>query len=226
MEKEERRLTVTELRTTVDIERKPIIEGHAAVFNQPSVEIFRDAPGWREIIRPGAFKDAIQTDDVVALFNHDNSGLIGRRSNNTLTLEEDEIGLKVRIFPPNTQLGNDVLELIRRKDLTQMSFGFSLSADGSGERRDHQNKFREILKVQTLYDVSPVTLPAYRQTDVGLRVDPDFRSRLETDLKPVVDFQQIVTEFLADSKARSEARRKLISTLDSSKRRFVYVSQR
>ena len=205
------------------------------MFNQPSVEIFRDAPGWREIIRPGAFRDAIKTDDVVALFNHDNSRLIGRRSSGTLTVEEDEIGLKVRIFPPNTETGNEVLELIRRKDLKEMSFGFSLPSDGSGETRNHGDKMREILKVQKLYDVSPVTNAAYPQTDVGLRVDPDFRSRIETDLTVLNAIEvgeqlgeriKALSEFLPDSKARSEARKKIISTYDLNKRRFVYVCQR
>lgn len=178
----EREIRTFELRASVmEVERRPIIEGHAAVFNQPSQEIFRDAPGWREIIRPGAFSQSIKrSDDVVALFNHNDEKLIGRRSNGTLMLEEDEIGLKVRIFPPNTQTGNEVLELIRRKDITQMSFGFTLSEDG--ERRDHQNKLREIINVKELFDVSPVVHPAYRQTDVGLRVDPNFFSRIVKDL--------------------------------------------
>ena len=81
MEKERRFFNVAELRTSMDGEHKPFIEGHAAVFNQPSLEIFPFAPGWREVIRPGAFATAIKTDDVRALINHNDDRLIGRVSN-------------------------------------------------------------------------------------------------------------------------------------------------
>jgi HK97 family phage prohead protease len=165
MEKERRYVKVSELRATNDGER-PIIEGHAAVFNQPSLEIF-GVPGWREVIRPGAFSKVIKTDDVRALINHNDDRLIGRVSNNTLQLEEDEIGLRARIFPPDTSDTRDLLVLIRGRYLSQMSFGFRVSEDG--EQIDRNNKLREITEFRELFDVSPVTQPAYPQTDVHLR---------------------------------------------------------
>jgi uncharacterized protein len=155
-----------EIRVSADAERRPIIDGHAAVFNKPSEEIF-SVRGWREIIRPGAFSKAIKTDDVRALINHKDDRLIGRVSNGTLQLDEDEKGLRSRIFPPDTTDGRDILALIRGGYMTQMSFGFTLDEDG--ERIDQQNKLREILSVKRLYDVSVVTLPAYPDTEVGLR---------------------------------------------------------
>ena len=82
-------------------------------------------------------------------------------------LDEDEKGLRSRIFPPDTTDGRDILALIRGGYMTQMSFGFTL--DDDGEFIDQQNKLREIIAVKRLYDVSVVTLPAYPDTEVGLR---------------------------------------------------------
>jgi HK97 family phage prohead protease len=167
MEIERRFFNVAELRASMEGDHNPIIEGHAAVFNQPSLEIFPFSPGWREVIRPGAFAGAIKSDDVRALINHNDDRLIGRVSNRTLLLEEDEIGLKVRIYPPDTSDARDLLTLIRGKYISQMSFGFRVADDG--EEIDRSNKLRAIKTISHLYDVSPVTQPAYPTTDVGLR---------------------------------------------------------
>jgi HK97 family phage prohead protease len=163
---ERRFFNLTEIRAVYEGEHPPVITGHAAVFNQPSQEIFW-IPGWREVIHPGAFRNAIGRDDVRALINHDNNLLIGRVSNSTLSLEEDDIGLKVRISPPDTTYASDLLKLIRGKYMTQMSFGFTVADDG--ERINHKEKLREIVEVSRLFDVSPVTEPAYTQTDVSVR---------------------------------------------------------
>lgn len=163
----EKEIRIAEIRTSLDADHKPIIEGHAAVFNQPSLEIFKDSPGWREIIKPGAFTNAIKTDDVRALFNHNENQILGRVSSRTLMLAEDEIGLKVRIFPSDTSYARDLLTNIRDHNISQMSFGFSVADDG--QEIDRLNKLRSITRVAKLYDVSPVTEPAYPQTDVSLR---------------------------------------------------------
>ena len=84
----------------------------------------------------------------------------------TLTLEEDDKGLHVRINPPDTQWAKDLLVSIKRGDITQMSFGFTVILD----RWNYEDNtdVRELLKVK-LYDVSPVTFPAYTQTECGIR---------------------------------------------------------
>ena len=163
----ERRYFNAEVRVSTTLEHPPMLTGHAAIFDSPSEEIFTE-PGWREVVRRGAFAKSIRTDDVQALINHDNSQLIGRVSNGTLLLEEDEIGLKVRIFPPETSHGRDILTLIRGKFITKMSFGFTI--DDSGQRFDRQNKIREIIEVRKLFDVSPVSMPAYPGTDISARI--------------------------------------------------------
>src|SRR5690606_24128647 len=149
-----------ELRATTAKSRT--IKGHAAVFNQET----RIGSYW-ERIEPGAFRDAIERDDVVALFNHDEDKILGRSSAETLRMRETDHGLEVEIDLPDTQLGNDVLELVRRGDLKGMSFGF-VAGDEDWETRDGE-QVRIHRSVAQLIDVSVVTHPAYPQTDVHVR---------------------------------------------------------
>lgn len=150
----------------------PTIVGHAAVFDQPSVELW----GFYEEVAPGAFADSIADgDDVRALFNHDPNVVLGRTKSGTLRLTEDEIGLAVEGDPPDTQQARDVITLIERGDVTQMSFAFRVLDEKW--RIDEQERYvRRILRAK-LYDVSVVTYPAYPSTDVGVRAagrDPLF----------------------------------------------------
>lgn len=164
----EQRVIPVELRAVDGAEGKTIIQGHAAVFDQYS----DDLGGFREIIRKGAFSKTIQESDVAALWNHDSSLVLGRKSNDTLKLTEDETGLAIEFEPPDTQWGRDAVTLIRRKDVYQMSFAFSTVKDKWISENNITT--RELLEVK-LYDISPVTYPAYPQTDVNVRgmvVDP------------------------------------------------------
>jgi len=142
----------------------PKIEGYAAVFNKDSEDM-----GFIERVRPGAFKGALKISDARALFNHDPNYILGRQSNGTLTLTEDKKGLHMSVQPPDTQTVRDmVLAPIERGDITQQSFGFTIESD-SWENLDSDTPIRTIEKVRELYDVSPVTYPAYQDTEVALR---------------------------------------------------------
>ncbi len=80
---------------------------------------------FREQFAPGAFKDSPASgSDVRALYEHNYTQLLGRTKSGTLVLSEDDTGLRFELTPPNTQLGNDVLELVERGDISGMSFGF------------------------------------------------------------------------------------------------------
>ena len=138
------------------------IVGHAAVFNTLSVDLW----GFREKIAPGAFADAVKEDDVRALFNHNPDYVLGRNKAGTLRLKEDEKGLAIEVDPPDTQVARDLMVSIGRGDITQMSFGFQLVSD-EWDYTDRANPIRTLKKVK-LYDVSPVTYPAYEDTDVEL----------------------------------------------------------
>jgi HK97 family phage prohead protease len=126
--------------------------------------------GFREQIAPGAFNDAIKDDDVRALFNHDPNILLGRTASGTLQLTTDKRGLKYSVDLPDTAAARDVRELIRRGDVSGSSFGFMVDEDEWDERDVKNGKLplRTILKA-SLFDVSPVTYPAYPQTSVSAR---------------------------------------------------------
>lgn len=155
----ERRVYLFESRTVIDSEKRTI-EGYAAVFNHWS----EDLGGFREIILPGAFLPALQRADldVRALINHDANLILGRTKTGTLEIYEDEIGLKVRIALPDTQYARDLLVMMERGDINQMSFGFETAKDRWYE--EGGQVYRELLEIGRLYDVSVVTFPAYPQT--------------------------------------------------------------
>ena len=167
MDEIERRYTVVSLLTVEERgeAKKPIIRGHAAVFNQLS----EDLGGFREQIAAGAFAEAIQKDDVRALLNHDPNFVLGRSGAGTLRMTEDAHGLAVEIDPPDTQAARDLLVSMKRGDITQMSFGFSVRPNGQNWAKDDAGQYVRTLTRVRLFDVSPVTYPAYPQTDVAVR---------------------------------------------------------
>jgi len=143
------------------------IVGYAAVFGVLS----EDLGGFREMIQRGAFAH-IQEDDVRALFNHDPNYILGRSKNKTLTLVEDERGLRIEILPADTQYARDLVVSIQRGDINQMSFAFRTIKDSWAQDVDKNGKVTDVrrtLEEVRLFDVSPVTYPAYPQTTVAVR---------------------------------------------------------
>jgi len=137
--------------------------GYAAVFERFSVELW----GFREKIRAGAFA-AVLEDDVRALVNHDSNLVIGRRKAGTLRLQEDALGLRCEIDLPDTTVGRDTKEQIRRGDIDGMSFSFVTDKE-EWDWSDEDNPVRTIVAVAELYDVGPVTFPAYTDTSIAMR---------------------------------------------------------
>lgn len=162
MKRERRFFTVRDLRVATDGKRT--IRGHAAVFNRDS----QPMGGFTERIAPGAFRQTIKEDDIRALFNHDANLILGRNTAGTLRLSEDSTGLAVEIDPPDTQCARDLMVSLERGDVSQMSFGFTTRKDEWLYDRENDATMRTLLDV-TLYDVSPVTFPAYLDTDVSVR---------------------------------------------------------
>ena len=154
--------------------RSSRIVGHAAVFN-----VMGDGGWFREKVAPGAFADSIQTDDIRALFNHDANLILGRNRAGTLKLAEDERGLRIEIDPPDTQVARDLLVSLERGDINQMSFGFQVVVD-SWEHNTEGNALdiRTLEKVR-LWDVSPVTFPFYKETDVAIRSHEEWQKTLK-----------------------------------------------
>lgn len=161
METERRSMQGVELRA--DGDGLPMIEGYAAVFDSLSVNL----GGFRERIDKGAFAASLAAGaDVRALVDHDPAKIIGRNKSGTLAVSEDERGLKVSIKPPDTSVGRDVVESIRRGDLDSMSFGFVAKDD---EVRHDGGETIRVLRAVDLFDVSVVAYPAYQDTAVAVR---------------------------------------------------------
>lgn len=151
----------------------PKIEGYAAIFNEEFV-LYEDA-SYRvvEIISPGAFSD-VMSDDVRCLFNHDANKVLGRSTNGTLAMAEDSKGLFfTNQMDAETRIGKDVYQHVKRKDVTGCSFAFIVSkSTWTEEEKDGvYNVTRTIQKLSNLYDVGPVTYPAYEQTSVDARAE-------------------------------------------------------
>jgi hypothetical protein len=160
--REVRCVAAVELRAEQEEDGRPKISGYAAVFNSPS----EDLGGFIEYIRPGAFRKTLKEGDQRALWNHDSNLVLGRRKAGTLALKEDEVGLQFTIYPPDTQAGRDALESIRRGDVDQMSFAFQVI------REDWKQEGEEIMRGLNevrLFEISPVTFPAYPQTSAFVR---------------------------------------------------------
>ncbi len=160
----ERRVLVVE-----DIELRivdgdiPKIAGYAAKFGKWS----EDLGGFREKIRIGAFDDVL-ADDVRALKNHDPNLLLGRTRSGTLRLTANKTGLRFEVDTPDTNVGRDTVEEIRRGDISGCSFGFIVETDEWRYLEDDTIE-RTIISFRKLFDVGPVTYPAYPDTSVAAR---------------------------------------------------------
>jgi uncharacterized protein len=168
-----------EVRSVVGIEireadsengKKPKISGYAAKFDTPTVI----GGAFIEKIAKGAFSESINSDtDVRALFNHDSNFVLGRQSNGTLTLREDDEGLFFEVSPPDTGWADDLVKSIKRGDISQMSFGFMIESQTWEDGEDLD--IRTLNKV-SLIEVSPVTFPAYPDTSASVRSMQEWRA--------------------------------------------------
>lgn len=161
--KRETRFLAREMRVARNDAGQAQIRGYAAVFDSFS----EDLGGFREVIKPGAFTEALANgSDVRALFNHDESLILGRTKSGTLELTEDGIGLAFLCTLPDTQVARDLAVSIERGDVDQCSFGFFCLEDEWQMVDDMP--VRSVIKAG-LFDVSAVTYPAYTATTVSMR---------------------------------------------------------
>ena len=147
-----------------------LVEGTAIVFDSNSEDM-----GFIERILPTAInEDVIKKSDVFAYLNHDASrGVLARSryGNGSLQLDLQEDGLHYRFDAPQTPLGDELLSYLTRGEITTSSFAFSLPKEGGDRwyRSEDGVLHRDILKIERLYDVSPVFTPAYEATSVMKR---------------------------------------------------------
>lgn len=141
------------------------LRGYAAKFDVLSENL----GGFREQIAPGAFADVLK-DDVRALFNHDANQVLGRTTSGTLRIAQDSTGLYYEVDLPDTQAARDLMISIERGDVSQSSFAFRVAPNGdSWDENEDGVIVRTITKFARLYDVSPVTYPAYPDATIGTR---------------------------------------------------------
>jgi HK97 family phage prohead protease len=178
-----------------------IIEGFTAVYNSRS----QDLGGFVEVIEPGFFSDVLD-DDVRALFNHDPNIVLGRTKSGTLRLFDTTDGLRVVNELPKTTWGNDLKVSIERGDVDQMSFGFTVKKGGDSWAKRNGVNIRTLKPggCKRLYDVSPVTYPAYAATSVQAR---DYVRAIEDGSQEIESF---VDEAIVKEQERIERRKREI----------------
>lgn len=162
---EQRYLKMHDIATRADDNSNDLfVEGYFSVFNE-------DYPVWdgaTESIRPGAFSESMNG-DIRALYNHNTDVILGRTTNGTLVLNQDDKGLwgRITLNKKDTEAMN-VYERIARGDITGCSFGFDIEKEERTISDDGTVHF-EIVKVNPLYEVSPCVFPAYAATHIEAR---------------------------------------------------------
>ena len=153
------------------------IEGYGSVFNERSL----DLGGFVEMIAPGAFDGVIERSDVKCYLDHNpEKGILARSRNGkgSLSLVVDEKGLQYSFDAPHTNLGDEVVEGLKRGDYSQSSFAFTVDDEVWTKEADG-TYLRTITKIGGLYDVSIVANPAYEGTSVALRSLDKFKAQEE-----------------------------------------------
>ncbi|HVA17672.1 MAG TPA: HK97 family phage prohead protease [Candidatus Dormibacteraeota bacterium] len=145
--------------------------------------ISHDLGGFRERVAMGAFDGTLRSDqDVRALFNHNPDMVLGRRKNKTLALRNDASGLKMACLLPDTSLGRDLAQLVKRGDIGKMSFAFQCESEDWNDQSDPEDPSAKIpvrtIRAAKLFDVSAVTSPAYESTSLQMSSVADGTSPL------------------------------------------------
>lgn len=155
-------------------ENSYIVEGYAAIFDEPYTLYEDEFIKITEIVDKEAFK-SVDLNDVILQYDHQGR-VFARTSNNTLRLTTDDIGLKIRAYLGGTEIGKDLYEEIKGGYTTKMSWGFSLDDSKDIERIESYNDkndtyevTRIIKNVKKIYDVSAVSLPANNATEISAR---------------------------------------------------------
>lgn len=193
-------------RDTASVERRAVgelLEVRAAESGKKKVTGY--ALKWNQRYNMGWFTEEISREalskadltDVRALLNHDPNFVLGRTTAGTLSLTEDEVGLRYEIDLPDTQAGRDLATSIDRGDISQSSWGFTLRADddatGDEWSRQEGKDHRTITAVRRVFDVSPVTFPANPDTDVARRHFDAIQTDKQQAEKAKTDEQEILT---------------------------------
>ncbi len=146
------------------------IEGYAVVFDSPQVYQWGDVTYTEQISR-----NALDNADMrrtVLRYNHDDSVMaLARVKNGSLKLEIDEVGLRIWAELLDTQSNRDLYRMIKEGLIDEMSFAFTVAPNGDKwtYEDDYTKVTRDILAIETVYDVSVVDNGFYENTSVYAR---------------------------------------------------------
>ena len=167
-----------------DDENKQLVEGYVAVFNQRALIWESEWSGWKymEVIDRNAFNGADMSDTVFKYNHGDVAMILARASNNTLTMNTDDKGLRISADIIDTNNGTDVYKLIKRGDLNKMSFAFTVKSERTEVDKENKIYTRTITAFDKIYDVAVVDFPAYDGTSIQAR-SKEYFVDLEKDLQ-------------------------------------------
>jgi HK97 family phage prohead protease len=143
------------------------IQGTGIVFNSWS----EDLGGFKERVDPGFADDVLASNpDIRGLFNHNPDLVLGRTASGTMIVTKREHGVMYDIDPADTSYARDLRVSLERGDVNQSSFAFRLAQGGCTWEEDPESDLllRTLTKASGLYDMSPVTYPAYTATSSGV----------------------------------------------------------
>lgn len=167
-------------------DNKMIVDGYAAVFDSRTLLYHSEWTDYDyfEEIAPEAFNGADMSDTILTYNHGDAAMVLARATNNTLQLSTDEKGLKVRAELADTTAGRDLYTLIKRGDISKMSFAFTIDKSTVEEDRENKSYLRRITQIGKLYDVAAVDFPAYDDTSIEARnTDAMSWARVQDDHK-------------------------------------------
>lgn len=157
-----------ETRARVVNEETRTIKGYGIVFNKESVDLRAGGRTFREVIRPEAVK-GVQLDNILSMHNHRSERLLGNTRSGTMRVGVDKIGVWYEVDLPNSPTGQDVYESVKRGDTQGSSFQFDIKSDGDKWSIREGKAFREVVQFNGVYEMGPVSEPAYPDTSIAAR---------------------------------------------------------
>lgn len=193
-----RNLNTEQIHVRAEEDGRRFIEGYAIIFNQKSKLIREWGETFYEVIEPSAVDNVLKDPglNVIATVDHWREKMLGRTKSGTLVLTKDERGLKYTIEVPNTTLGNDMYELIKRGDYFESSFIFTIAEKGCRTDNSEDIPVKYISDFGDMYDVSPVIDGAYANTAVkarALEIEEEEEEE-EEDSKDLKDSKELQEE--------------------------------
>ena len=198
--REYRQAPMFEVRAAAEGEEKSYeVSGYATTFNDEYVLFESDGIQYKEQILADAIDENTDLSDVIFVKDHEGT-VFARTRNNTLVLEKDEHGLKVRADMSKTPTAREAFEEIAAGMYDQMSFAFIVEEDAYNK----DEHLRTIRKVKKMFDVSAVSFPANPGTDIGVATRDYFDGVIEAERAERLAKEEAMKEI----KARYWAERK------------------